>query len=745
MKILKKISRKLNRKVFVSKGSKYFRFKYFSILIGCLLLVLIPDLSKAFTLGKSLLLKPVSGINDGLVGYWTFDGPDISWTTNTMTDRSGNGNTATITNMSTTSSPVAGKLGSALTFDKLNDRVSISPSSSLNNLSKFSVAFWMNPKSSGQNGLGYMFTKASGGNTSFLLQMDSSRLDVTINYSSTNLTFVAPYSGSIYDQWQYIVMTWDGTATAANVGLYRNGTAMSHSFDTNGVGSRVDDSTYNFIIGDNGNSTRVFDGAIDDFRIYNRVLSTQEIAQLYTSGQSKYSVPINKTLNTSQPSSLIGYWTFDGKNFVNNIVDSSGQGHTGYLKNFAATSSVIVPGKVGQALSFDGVDDYVDVGASDWLGTGDLTISAWIYPKSHGENGNGSIIDNRKLVFGMYDTAGANTIVISSDADATYAKSANGSVPFNKWTHVIATRSSSGVANLYVNGVLSGSANQNSGTPAAGSLGVQIGNTIITSRTWDGYIDDLKVFNKILTASEARLLYSQSQSKISVPITRNINDNLANGLVTHITFDGKYLINNVTDLSGSGNTGYLKNMSTTTAVTPGRIGQALNFDGVNDYVRVAPSSSINDLGPLTYAAWVYLPVAPGSENEIITKRRRIFAVSNLLAPATLYFITSNDVVNTSFRSNGTIPLNKWTHVAVVWNGQVGGSLSYDFYINGVVTGKTTFNSGSNNVLSDVANDINIGAFNDGSAGFLNGKIDDVRVYNRMLSATEIYQLYSMGK
>lgn len=699
-------------------------------------MVLIPDLSKAFTLGKSLLLKPVSGINNGLVGYWTFDGPDISWTTNTMTDRSGNGNTATIINMSTTSSPVAGKLGSALTFDKLNDRVSISPSSSLNNLSQFTVAFWMNPKSSGQNGLGYMFTKASGGNTSFLLQMDSSRLDVTINYSSTNLTFVAPYSGSIYDQWQYVVLTWDGTATAANVGLYRNGVAMTHNFDTNGVGSRVDDSTYNFIIGDNGNSTRVFDGTIDDFRVYNRVLSAQEIAQLYTSGQSKYSVPVLKPSASNLSTGLVGYWTFDGKNLINNVTDSSGNGNNGILVSFPATSTVIVPGKVGQALTFN--NNYVSVNDSASLRPSSLTISFWLYSMSG---------DLEYLIFKDKSSNASYYIQNNNGANMRFCTTGDTCVNMNNsgfignWTYVTAVLDGT-TGYFYKNGVYNSQNSSMNSIDYTSPLKLYLG---YSSNAPTAKMDDVRIYNRALSATEIQQLYNSSANKISAVATKPSGSSLTNGLVMHLTFDGKNLINNAVDSSGSGNTGYLKNMSTTTAVTAGRIGQALNFDGVNDYVRVAPSSSVNDMGPLTYSAWIYLPVAPGSENEIITKRRRIFAVTNLLAPATLYFITSNDAVNTSVRSNGTIPLNKWTHVAVVWNGQVGGGLSYDFYINGVVTGKTAFNSGSNNVLSDTVNDINIGAFNDGSAGFLNGKLDDVRAYNRMLSATEIYQLYSMGK
>src|SRR3989338_3488894 len=62
----------------------------------------------------------------GLVGYWTMDGADTVWTSATAAttlDKSGNGNTGTLTNMSRSSSPVSGKIGQGLEFDGGEDYV----------------------------------------------------------------------------------------------------------------------------------------------------------------------------------------------------------------------------------------------------------------------------------------------------------------------------------------------------------------------------------------------------------------------------------------------------------------------------------------------------------------------------------------------------------------------------------------------------------------------------------------------
>jgi hypothetical protein len=55
-------------------------------------------------------------ISNGLVGYWTFDGPSIDWHTNTVADMSATGNTGTLVSLATSTAPGGGKIGQALNF-----------------------------------------------------------------------------------------------------------------------------------------------------------------------------------------------------------------------------------------------------------------------------------------------------------------------------------------------------------------------------------------------------------------------------------------------------------------------------------------------------------------------------------------------------------------------------------------------------------------------------------------------------
>src|SRR3990167_11497282 len=112
--------------------------------VSCLSSVL--KVSKGLTLGLLIFFSfpaiASASLTTGLVGYWTFDGKDTNWGTNKTNDLSGQGNTGTLTNMSTTTSPVVGKIGQGLKFDGVDDYVL---SSGPNFGSVATVSLWFKP------------------------------------------------------------------------------------------------------------------------------------------------------------------------------------------------------------------------------------------------------------------------------------------------------------------------------------------------------------------------------------------------------------------------------------------------------------------------------------------------------------------------------------------------------------------------------------------------------------------------
>jgi len=181
----------------------------------------------------------------------------------------------------------------------------------------------------------------------------------------------------------------------------------------------------------------------------------------------------------------------------------------------------------------------------------------------------------------------------------------------------------------------------------------------------------------------------------------------------------------------------------------GKIGKALSFDGVNDWVTVTDTtgSPLDLTTGMTLEAWVNPAAASGWETVIMKERGN--AGEGLLAYA-LYardgapraggtagpagYLRVNPVATTSdrgVRGPSAIPLNTWTHLATTYDGA-----NMRFYVNGVLAG-TTAGTGTINAANGA---LRIGGNNSAPLGlgeFFKGLIDEVRVYNRALSAAEI--------
>lgn len=211
------------------------------------------------------------------------------------------------------------------------------------------------------------------------------------------------------------------------------------------------------------------------------------------------------------------------------------------------------------------------------------------------------------------------------------------------------------------------------------------------------------------------------------------------------------------DSSGNGNTGTLTNGPTWIT---GQLGGAVNLDGTNDYVDVANPSNFNFNynSPFTLTGWFYISNIT-NENDLISKEDapngyRGYA---LWIPGTngaggngcgdgkcLLVDIQNDGSGAGiivYTPSSSIAAGTWYHLAMTYDGSHLAS-GVKVYINGVSQTLTvTRNTLSTNTIQNTKH-LQIGA--DGSAStccVLNGKADDVRVYNRALSATEVQTIY----
>ena len=271
-----------------------------------------------FLLTASCLLPTTAqaSLTDGLVGYWTFDGKDTNWGTNKTNDLSGQGNTGTLTNMSTTTSPVVGKIGQGLKFDGTDDYVSSSFATYVSSSPLETVSFWVKATSeqsvktvyseSGNGGANYFsigtgptFSGGCGCNL-------SSKIEVVIGTGNFGYAIDRNSNGTVFNNaWHHIVWTDDnGTAK-----LYIDGVVDSVNFNYTPLSNTTVVRTTVGANALNGTLGSFLAGKIDDVRVYNRALSAGEGTQLYKLGAAKLAVSPVNALKTG----LVGYWTFDGK------------------------------------------------------------------------------------------------------------------------------------------------------------------------------------------------------------------------------------------------------------------------------------------------------------------------------------------------------------------------------------------------------------------------------------------------
>jgi len=167
-------------------------------------------------------------------------------------------------------------------------------------------------------------------------------------------------------------------------------------------------------------------------------------------------------------------------------------------------------GNANEAMSFDGADSKVDTGA-DIIDVGPGTVSVWIYANSFGEGDSGRITYNSKHSMRAINTGGRTALIECSTDGTSGAMSPDNSMVLSEWLHVVFSWNINGISNIYINGVLSGAANQDPGSPLAGDVNLFIGNQQNSDRAFDGLIDDVLIFNHEFGATEVLTYYNQTK------------------------------------------------------------------------------------------------------------------------------------------------------------------------------------------------------------------------------------------
>lgn len=670
---------------------------------------------------SAVLAEPnLNELSNGLVGYWPLDANTTNWSTGITKDTSGQGNNGQIGGMSTSTSPVAGKVGQALYFNGSSSYLTMGNVDNING--PITISAWVYCQNATSPAFPQIIQKdANEGYTLFLF---GSTNQVGFRTDSVSIT-AETSAGLSAGQWYLVTGEYDGTSLK----LFVNGVLQSSV-----SGPAPAPASSPLTIGDYGaGSADYFNGVIDDVRLYSRALSAQEIQLLYAMGEFNSTFELNIGHSNTSPGTglnrgLVGYWTFDGPTInwnTSTAADSSGNSNTGQLIGMSTTTSPTI-GKIGQALNFNGTNQYIIANGYNYSS---MSACAWVklnVPISQ-YKGIVEFSTSADVRYGIgFDTTGQPEVMAGNtfqDGPSTLA--------INTWYDLCGTYD--GLARrLYVNGVaVTLGTNQAGLTNQASTLAIgKFAVTDTTSYDLSGTIDDVRIYNRVLSAQEVAQLYAQGAANIAHSNT-NSGTGLNAGLLGYWTFDGPTINWNtgtVADVSGNGHNGQAVGMSTTTSPTTGKIGQALSFNGTNEIL--VPSASAFDPTKLTVSMWVSPSSLPSGTvlwslianyNFITSKGWDIY----LTSAGKLEFFDAQ----TTETSSGTVVTGKWQHVVVTHDGA-----QDKFYINGVLT----------DIIPDTSSILpSTAPFTIGYP--IIGAIDDVRLYNRVLSPQEIADLYLLAR
>jgi hypothetical protein len=660
--------------------------------------------------------------NTGLVGYWDMN----EGTGTSVFDRSGAGKTGTLVNGAAW---VDGKFGKAVSFDGSNDYIDLSTVSA--QVIPITFSFWAKPATASP--VGILDTAPSVANP--LRNWPAGSIEWYNANPSVSLNLTA-------NEWAHLsfVYTHDGNRHLA---YYKNGVLQANA--TGDTDTSLAWTT--FTLGNiNGGAAGSYSGLLDDFRIYSRALSANEISRMYQQGVAK-----RASVNTT---GLVGWWRFnEGSGTL--ARDDSGKGNNGTLTSGPTWTT----GKFGNGLSFDGVDDYVAIGNPASLqisGAGSaVTLSSWVYVASRPAAGDYAIIgkgyesaNQNEWRMTMLGQASADPVVFFRTVAATgRSHKTNSTLPLGQWVHVVSTcLYGDSAPKIYFNGVEQ-ALTLDDGTAStynfpSSSNDVSIGRDSNNSSRFNGRIDDVRVYNRALSATEVATLYGDTSAGRLTKISTTDKTGVSSGLIGHWTFDGPEITTSTsTDASGQGKNGTITGTFTAAA---GRLGQAFRFNGVNTYIDANDLAMSNFANGFTWSMWIKTSSFNGTWGWPISASQgagvySYFQCGKIANTGNVRFDTGNFTSNTNLDTTGkNIADGAWHHLVCMWNRSA--AVKY-IYIDNVLAAST--GASVNNTALDYGH-LRLGA-HQGPDEHWNGILDDVRVYNRPLNTPEINLLYKMGR
>ena len=230
---------------------------------------------------------------------------------------------------------------------------------------------------------------------------------------------------------------------------------------------------------------------------------------------------------------------------------------------------------------------------------------------------------------------------------------------------------------------------------------------------------------------------------------------LVDNLIAHWKMNDDAADAIVADATGNGHTGTFYDENTPATITSdhsvtGKVNDALDFDGTNDYITAADSDDFTYIGaPFSVAAWINIGVGGAAEFEIISKYQTGQAEWALyLSGDALYFVFWD---NTNGGNSGRIDTADyslyedsgiWLFVVATYDG-TGSGTGIKLYLDGVQCDDSAESNGSYTAMENTTSSLYMGMRHD-SPNKVTGQIDNVMLFDTELTQAQINTLYNSG-
>ena len=625
-----------------------------------------------------------------------------------------------------------GKFSKGAEFNGSNSLVTVS--SSLPWSSSFSISMWLKP-SSGLSASNYYIPfyqkgyDSSIGGTGLAFYMYGYVLRPWIGSIGGNYYNIFNTGTLTADQWNHVVLTrtynsqWE---------LFLNGSSLG-TYTAQGLTNDFSDTEYYF--GGFFGAAYRYNGVIDQARIFNKALSSSEVTTLYNETTSTAN-----TLQVLGDTSCIATYTFEGN--ANDLSTNYNGTASNVRYDYSGTASNITyaTGKFDKGAVFNGSNSVIDIENMRTVMGNNFAVSLWVktpstfassgYPailSMYGYTGSGSAYgwdieynNSNKITFYWVSSSGVGNYILSS------------SLSTDTWYHVVAQKDSSS-ANLYINGQLDNDSTYGS---AYGmyynnfnrmTIGAKRLNYGSTSGHISGMVDQVRLFTKQLNPGEINSLYNETATSA------------ASATIDNPSTIAYYKMQDATDETGSYN-------GTPTSVdfnVQGKYGFAGKFDGYNSAIDVNNVSGLNNLTEISVSLWFNW-----DDSTSVSNYNHMVNIGDMtnIANGDAFGIAIGDDGGSynrvlygyfpegSSSTGQTVTANTWHHVVITYSGT---TVKY-YYDNSLIATQTKTSLS----LPSSGNGIFIGHYKYNGNHHFKGFLDQIRIFNKAISASEVTALYN---